>query len=364
MMYIIIGAEQILKSNFSLSSIDIGKNNISSKIGTTLQYFISNSFKLQHLNIEHNNLQLKGIEFLTSGLMSTRTLRHLNVSGNSIGDKGLKVLLRGVEKHHSLIDLKISFNEITPIGGAFIIDALPRTRLKVLDMSRNIIEDETLIMLGDLYKNGDHIQLTHINMSSCHITDVGLLYFLESIQHVEVLKSIHMRDNFISEECEKILLELVDKNEYMHDIDLKGNRISMSCISRINTILKRNIHAQEIREPNKLKNEVYRLNFEKDKVKSAEKEINDIVNLIGRAEAEKLNLEADVIRFKETEEKARAALESKIEQQEDIIKKKKVFVDEKQTELDNINNEHSYSINIIIEKNNSKLSINYRSYIA
>ena len=117
------GAEQILKSNFSLISIDLGKNNISSKIGTTLQYFMSNSFKLQHLNLEHNNLQLKGIEFLTSvscseqGLMNSRTLKHLNVSGNNIGDKGLKVLLRGVEKHPSLLELRTAFNDITPTGG-------------------------------------------------------------------------------------------------------------------------------------------------------------------------------------------------------------------------------------------------------
>lgn len=60
------GAEQIFKSNFSLVSLDLGKNAINAKIGTTLQYFISNSFKLQYLNLEHNNLQLKGIEFLTS----------------------------------------------------------------------------------------------------------------------------------------------------------------------------------------------------------------------------------------------------------------------------------------------------------
>lgn len=141
-----------MKSNFTLHSLDVGKNQISSKIGTTLQYYISNSVKLTYLNVEHNNLQLKGIEFLTSGLLNSRSLKHLNVTGNSIGDKGLKVLLRGVEKHPSLTELRVGFNEITPIGGSFIIDVLAKTKLKVLDLSRNVIEDETLIMLGDLYK--------------------------------------------------------------------------------------------------------------------------------------------------------------------------------------------------------------------
>ena len=60
------GAEQIIKSNFSLENFDIGRNDISFKIGTTLQYFISNSYRLRSLNLEYNNLGIKGIEFVTA----------------------------------------------------------------------------------------------------------------------------------------------------------------------------------------------------------------------------------------------------------------------------------------------------------
>lgn len=144
------------------------------------------------------------------------------MGGNNIGDKGLKVLLRGVEKHPSLRELKVGFNEVTAIGGAFIMDVLPKSNLTTLDLSRNVIEDETLIMLGDLYKNDARIKLTSLNISSCHISDVGLLYFVESIEKIELLKHLVMRDNFISENCEKLLLELIDKNVFLTDFELKG----------------------------------------------------------------------------------------------------------------------------------------------
>lgn len=55
-----------MKSNFWLTSLDLGKNNINANIGTTLEHFVKDSFKLEHLNLDHNNLGLRGIEFLTS----------------------------------------------------------------------------------------------------------------------------------------------------------------------------------------------------------------------------------------------------------------------------------------------------------
>ena len=81
-------------------------------------------------------------------------------------------------------------------------------------MSRNIVEDESLIMLGDLYRAGQNVQLQKINFSSCRITDCGLLYIMESVEDYKILKEMNFKDNFISENSEKILIELMEKNHY------------------------------------------------------------------------------------------------------------------------------------------------------
>ena len=86
------GAEFILKSNFSLEWIDLGKNRIGNKVGPTLQYFIDSSTNLKKLNLEYNDLQLKGVEYITAGIVSSKSLVTLNLTGNGIGDSGLKLL--------------------------------------------------------------------------------------------------------------------------------------------------------------------------------------------------------------------------------------------------------------------------------
>lgn len=131
--------------------------------------------------------------------MNSNSLQSLNLSGNGLADQGLRILLRGIENHPSLTDLRVSFNEITPLGAASnpnntsltildLIEILEHTKLVYLDISKNIIEDESLIMLGDLYRSGTKIPLEEVNLSSCRVTDVGLLHMMESIEHVNHLK--------------------------------------------------------------------------------------------------------------------------------------------------------------------------------
>lgn len=107
----------------------------------------------------------------------------------------------------------------------------------------------------------------------------------------------------------------------------------MSCLSRIAAKLKRNLHTQGIKEPNRLKNEVYRLNFEKDKVTQAEKEIQKLKLEIDKVEAEKFNSEQDLVRFKENEEKRRQTLTEARQQQEVLNKKKEEAVAAKREEM-------------------------------
>lgn len=86
----------------------------------------------------------------------------------------MKLLLRGIERHPTIRELSLGFNDISPEGSSYLIAILPKMRLQFIDLSRNIVEDESLIMLGDLYRSGINVNLQRINFSSCRITDCGL----------------------------------------------------------------------------------------------------------------------------------------------------------------------------------------------
>lgn len=107
----------------------------------------------------------------------------------------------------------------------------------------------------------------------------------------------------------------------------------MSCLSRIAAKLRKNLHTQGIKEPNRLKNEVYRLNFEKDKVTQAEQHIQKLKGQIDKVEAEKFNNEQDLVRFKENEEKRRQTLTEAKVQQELVNQKKLEAVNLKREEM-------------------------------
>lgn len=58
------GAEAIMRSAFTLESLDLGKNFISYKIGPTLQFYLETAYNLRELNLEFNELEPRGIEYL------------------------------------------------------------------------------------------------------------------------------------------------------------------------------------------------------------------------------------------------------------------------------------------------------------
>lgn len=62
---------------------------------------------------------------------------------------------------------------------------------------------------------------------------------------------------------EAILLETLNKNTTLTEIALTGNRFSHSCLGKVKKITQRNVKMIEEQEPNKLKAEIYRLNYEK-----------------------------------------------------------------------------------------------------
>ena len=74
---------------------------------------------------------------------------------------------------------------------------------------------------------------------------------------------------------EAILLETLNKNTTLTEIALTGNRFSHSCIAKIKKITQRNVKMIEEQEPNKLKSEIYRLNYEKQKLDNAKKKLKD-----------------------------------------------------------------------------------------
>lgn len=130
----------------------------------------------------------------------------------------------------------------------------------------------------------------------------------------------------------------------------------MSCMARIIAKLKKNVHTQEIKEPNLLKNEMYRLNFEKEKVQQAEVNINKVLEDIARCNADKDHALGELQRFKDGEAKRRAQLEAKIVTQQEVVKKKIEANETKKEDLKGQTLELDKEHKVIADKNKGRRS--------
>ena len=152
------------------------------------------------------------------------------------------------------------YRSILPLFWIDIAEVLPRTGIKSFSIAKNFLGDDAFKQFADkIAEFGEASRLSVLDFSSCRIGDEGILYFLKTLGEYQNLTHLRMNDNFISEKIEKVLVEILELNKNILEFNVHGNRISLSCLSRIRKILNRNLKDAEEKEPNRLRTELYRL---------------------------------------------------------------------------------------------------------
>ena len=136
-----------------------------------------------------------------------------------------------------------------------------------------------------------------------------MIYLINALQFNKQVSIVKLQDNFFSESVEAILLETLNKNTTLTEIALVGNRFSHSCLSKVKKITQRNIKMIEEQEPNKLKAEIYRLNYEKQKLDNAKKKLKDQQDEIAKVQEYKKDLQSQMVHIKQEEEQKRKKLQ-------------------------------------------------------
>ena len=68
-------------------------------------------------------------------------------------------------------------------------EVLPRSNIRILDISKNYLGDDSLIYLADnLLKYEEICPLNKIDFSTSRVGDNGILYFLEKVQNLPNLQ--------------------------------------------------------------------------------------------------------------------------------------------------------------------------------
>ena len=123
-----------------------------------------------------------------------------------------------------------------------------------------------------------------------------------------------MADNFISEEIEKEIVEILGHNHSIVNFVLRGNRISKACLRKVKLISNRNRKKEEDKEPNKLKTQIYTLEYEKTKILKMKNHLQELEQNIENLGIEKESLIQEQQSLVKTEENKREGIKSNIQE--------------------------------------------------
>jgi len=329
------GAIFIIKNSHKLESLDLSKNYITSQAGPALERLVLSSKRLKKLVLEYNELLPSGAEFIARGLRNNSILNCLNLKGNILGDEGVFHLINALQHNETIRELNIALNEIGPVGASAMANMLPNSNIQSLNIGKNYLGDEAVIVFADILCGQDTIcKLKSINLASCRVADRGVEYFFASIVGNKSLNSVNLNDNFISEKLEPILLECLDANFYLSKVRLIGNRLSHACLNRVKKICERNRREQENAEPNRLKNEAYRLQYENRKLALAQDQLQKQITEVDKVKEMREDIMSQIEVIRENEKAKRELERQKIQSEMNMMQEKENNLAHLQMELD------------------------------
>ncbi|XP_017785358.1 PREDICTED: leucine-rich repeat-containing protein 34-like [Nicrophorus vespilloides] len=145
---------------------------------------------LIEMHLQKCNFDGHDMELLLLGLERNTTLRLLDLGHNRINNYGGEVLSRWLINGPNLLGLNLAGNMIGNIGAKALAKAIPETKLRLLDLSMNRIEDELLCKILHSLKKKYRIRMVFLwgnkfGQASMKIMQMHLAIGLYEQEHVD-----------------------------------------------------------------------------------------------------------------------------------------------------------------------------------
>ncbi|EEB17761.1 leucine-rich repeat-containing protein, putative [Pediculus humanus corporis] len=102
---------------------------------------------LKEIHAENLGFDFRDMEIITEGLFFNKSLICLNFNNNNIGDDGVEFLCNYLKTCPQLECLMIGANNFSDLGAIALGNALPFSKIRLLDITRNRITDEGMLRI-------------------------------------------------------------------------------------------------------------------------------------------------------------------------------------------------------------------------
>lgn len=252
---VVVSFSHVIEQSTSLTSMDLGSNQIGPNGAVVLANAIKQSMvlRIHSLNLSDNPIGLVGATAVADAIAHSESMTDVNLSHIDIGTAGT-VIAWAIKKSHTLTKLNL-YNthmddaDITAIGEALCSS----TSMSVLDIGRNIISPAGVIVIANAMKTSKTMTtwvlydvdmrtegavaianaIKHGSSATCvslrfnkDIGLVGMYAIADALRHSKSMTSIDLSYNRIHDDEGDTIISAVLQSASMTNLNLDGNSMS------------------------------------------------------------------------------------------------------------------------------------------
>eukprot|EP01112_Ceratiomyxa_fruticulosa_P022789 TRINITY_DN8463_c0_g1_i2.p1 TRINITY_DN8463_c0_g1~~TRINITY_DN8463_c0_g1_i2.p1 ORF type:complete len:630 (-),score=129.55 TRINITY_DN8463_c0_g1_i2:117-2006(-) len=236
---------KLLMVNNTLTSLDLRSNDIDSDGGIALFKALTHSnctltfLDLSGMSgVNRNHIGIKGAEYIGVMLSQNQVLNRLYLSENGFGVEGVHRICDGLIGNIGLETLDLGSNSLGVEGSAILANAIIKSSLKEVLVTRNHIGDGGAAHLSTAITTSPH--LTSVDLSSNNIGPRGARYLGEALEVRVGMVKLDLGKNELGPLGAKFISEALKSTISLTTLILQGNSIDNKGALDIADALRRN----------------------------------------------------------------------------------------------------------------------------
>eukprot|EP00357_Protocruzia_adherens_P001184 CAMPEP_0115016550 /NCGR_PEP_ID=MMETSP0216-20121206/27513_1 /TAXON_ID=223996 /ORGANISM="Protocruzia adherens, Strain Boccale" /LENGTH=922 /DNA_ID=CAMNT_0002387047 /DNA_START=323 /DNA_END=3091 /DNA_ORIENTATION=+ len=148
----------------------------------------------------------------------------VNVEGYSMGDQYAATLSESLTYMSNAEKINLRRNRLTDKGAARLLQSLPMTNVKHLDISYNMLAAESCALLGDLIQKR-HKSLLSVNLENCKLDDRAFGTIYQPIANSSSLQDLNLSRNHLQNKSGEYLGFLLATTNSLVKLTVHWNKI-------------------------------------------------------------------------------------------------------------------------------------------
>lgn len=240
---------EALKNTSKLKCLDLGSNNMTGFSLDDFKGVVKSNVSLEEIYLNDNNLELSEIGIILQTLQCISCLRVLDLRNIRMSGR-VAEYLADVIKHNSLLEkVRLSNNNMGSYIATVLLALKNLSNLRILYLNYSKLSREAVHNVAAIIDANIHMEVLHLSGNKLQ-SSAPLV--LQSLKQVPNLKVLDFSDNMITEDGVECLADLIKNSTCLELLFLSNNDLQLSsavilqALKKISTLKKLNLFGNNL----------------------------------------------------------------------------------------------------------------------